>query len=296
MVEREAVDGARHGRAAVWRSGTYPIRRRAPRTLPGWLRRSDEFILIFSSAVADNGFMKIAAIGLDADDTLWHNEDHFAATEEAFADLLSPWVGIETARAELLRTETNNLHLFGYGVKSFTLSMIEAAMTLSNGEIASADLAILLERGKEMLDRPAEMLAGVEETLKTLSGSHPLLLITKGDLHHQHRKVDESGLARWFRSVEIIREKDVATYTDVLRRNDVRPDQFVMVGNSVKSDVLPAVEIGSVGVHIPYVFTWAHEVVDHKNPGGQIRNADGGNFWELNSIRELPALIDRLRT
>ena len=245
--------------------------------------------------MADNQGMKIAAIGLDADDTLWHSEDHFASTEEAFADLLSPWVGAETARAELLRTETSNLHLFGYGVKSFTLSMIEAAMTLSQGEISSHDLAVLLERGKEMLDRPAEMLAGVEETLETLAGSHSLLLITKGDLHHQHRKVDESGLARWFRSVEIVREKDVATYTDILRRHDVQPAEFVMVGNSVKSDVLPAVAMGSVGVHIPYLFTWAHEVVDHGALGVHVRNTDGANVWELQTIRELPRLIDRLQ-
>jgi putative hydrolase of the HAD superfamily len=239
--------------------------------------------------------MKIAAIGLDADDTLWHNEDHFSATEEAFADLLSPWVGVDVARAELLKTETNNLHLFGYGVKSFTLSMIEAAMTLSNGEISSSDLAVLLERGKDMLERPAEMLPGVIETLATLATNHPLLLITKGDLHHQHRKVEESQLGRWFRSVEIVREKDVSTYADVLRRHDLRADEFVMVGNSVKSDVLPAVELGAVGVHIPYHFTWAHEVVDVSVLNGHTRNEAGSAFWELQSIRELPALVERLQ-
>ena len=238
--------------------------------------------------------MKIAAIGLDADDTLWHNEDHFAATEDAFAELLAPWVDADAARAALLRIETSNLNLFGYGVKSFTLSMIEAAMTVSGGEISSADLGVLLERGKEMLDRPAILLPGVEQTLELLSSSHPLLLITKGDLHHQHRKVEGSDLSQWFRAVEVVREKDVRTYGELLLRHDLRADQFVMVGNSVKSDVLPAVELGAVGVHIPYRFTWAHETVsdaDLSHP----RNVEGASFWELTSISELPELIERLQ-
>ncbi len=237
--------------------------------------------------------MKIAAIGLDADDTLWHNEDHFAATEDSFAELVAPWVDADDARAALLQTETSNLALFGYGVKSFTLSMIEAAMTVSGGEISSADLGVLLARGKEMLDRPAILLPGVEETLEQLSSNHPLLLITKGDLHHQHRKVEGSDLSKWFRAVEVVREKDARTYGEVLLRHDLRADQFVMVGNSVKSDVLPALELGAVGVHIPYHFTWAHEKVseaDLTHP----RNVEGASFWELTSICELPALVERL--
>ena len=245
--------------------------------------------------MTDNRTMKIAAIGFDADDTLWHNEDHFAATEDAFADLVSAWASPEAARAELLRTETGNLALFGYGVKSFTLSMIEAAMTLSDGEISSADLAILLERGKEMLERPAHLLAGVADTLEELASSHPLIVITKGDLHHQHRKVEESEIHHWFQSVEVVREKDVATYAEVLRRYDLRADEFVMVGNSVKSDVLPALALGAVGVHIPYHFTWAHETVHESDLGSHARNVDGALFWELSSFRELPGLIDRLQ-
>ena len=245
--------------------------------------------------MADNRGMKIAAIGIDADDTLWHNEDHFAATEDAFADLVSTWVSPDVARAELLRTETTNLALFGYGVKSFTLSMIEAAMTLSNGEISSADLSVLLERGKEMLERPAQLLPGVADTLEELAAFHSLIVITKGDLHHQHRKVEESDVHHWFRSVEVVREKDVATYAGVLRRLDLRADEFVMVGNSVKSDVLPAVELGAVGVHIPYHFTWAHETVLDSDLGSHARNVDGASFWELSTFRELPALIERLQ-
>lgn len=239
--------------------------------------------------------MRIAAIGIDADDTLWHNEDHFAATEDAFADLLSHWVSADVARAELLRTETTNLALFGYGVKSFTLSMIEAAMTLSDGAISSADLSLLLERGKEMLERPAHLLPGVADTIEELAASHPLIVITKGDLHHQHRKVEESEIYRWFRSVEVVREKDVATYAGLLRRYDLRADEFVMVGNSVKSDVLPAVELGAVGVHIPYHFTWAHETVHEHDLGSHARNVDGASFWELTAFRELPDLIERLQ-
>jgi putative hydrolase of the HAD superfamily len=237
--------------------------------------------------------MKIAAIGFDADDTLWHNEDHFFATEEAFSDLLRPWASAEEASAELLRTETNNLELFGYGVKSFTLSMIEAAMTLSGGEIASSDLAVLLERGKDMLARPASMLPGVVETLEHLAGSHRLVLITKGDLHHQHKKVEQSGVMRWFAEVEVVREKDTSTYAALLTKHGLRADEFVMVGNSIQSDILPVTTLGGTGVHIPYVYTWAHEQADSATINEQ---RSSGTFWELSSIREVPALVNRIET
>jgi putative hydrolase of the HAD superfamily len=244
--------------------------------------------------LAENQMMKIAAVGLDADDTLWHNEDHFHATEDAFADVVRPWADAESAASELLRTETANLSLFGYGVKSFTLSMIEAAITISRGEIGADDLAALVQRGKDMLDRPASMLPGVVDTLEELAENYPLLLITKGDLHHQHRKVEESGLSRWFQAVEVVREKDAETYGGLLRRYDIAPSEFVMVGNSVKSDVLPAVALGAVGVHIPYAFTWAHEAIDPAHLSAHTRNTDGASFWELEAFIELPGLLRRL--
>jgi putative hydrolase of the HAD superfamily len=236
--------------------------------------------------------MNIDAIAFDADDTLWHNEDHFAATEDAFVDMMAPWATDEEARLALFSMETQNLDLFGYGVKAFTLSMIEAAMELSAGAISSADLAVLLERGKSMLERPAELLPGVADVLERMRRDHRLILITKGDLHHQERKVQGSGLAHHFSGIEVVSEKDPFTYRRLAKRYSIDPADFVMVGNSVKSDILPVVEIGGYGVHIPYEFTWAHEQVAEPS---ELRNEPGARIWELASIKELPAHIQTLR-
>jgi putative hydrolase of the HAD superfamily len=238
--------------------------------------------------------MNIQAIGFDADDTLWHNEDHFSATEDAFADLLSKWSDADAAKARLLAIETHNLELFGYGVKSFTLSMIEAAMELSNGEIESSDLRVLLDHGREMLLRPAELLPGVADVLEDLSEVTPLILVTKGDLHHQERKVAGSGVAHWFRSVEVVSEKDTYTYARILARNSVDAGSFLMVGNSVKSDILPVVELGGIGVHIPYSFTWGHEVVDRSSTEHLDRNSRSSRYFEVDSFKDLPELILRI--
>lgn len=238
--------------------------------------------------------MKIHAIGFDADDTLWHNEDHFAATEDAFADLLSKWCDARVAKERLLATETHNLELFGYGVKSFMLSMLETAMELSNGEIESADLRVLLDHGREMLLRPAELLPGVADVLEDLSSTSPLILVTKGDLHHQERKVEGSGVAQWFKAVEVVSEKDQSTYARILSRHSVEAHAFVMVGNSVKSDILPVVELGGTGVHIPYSFTWGHEVVDQAATRHIDRNTNSARYFEVESFKELPELLRRL--
>jgi putative hydrolase of the HAD superfamily len=236
--------------------------------------------------------MKIDAVAFDADDTLWHNEDHFAATEDAFVDMMTPWATDDEARQALFAMETQNLDLFGYGVKAFTLSMLEAAMELSAGSISSADLAVLMERGKSMLERPAELLPGVHDVLEKLHRTHQLILITKGDLHHQERKVQGSGVAHFFSAIEVVSEKDTRTYGRIARRYDIDHSNFVMVGNSVKSDILPIVELGGFGVHIPYQFTWAHEqVAAHAQPS----NEPGARIWELATMKELPPLIETLQ-
>jgi putative hydrolase of the HAD superfamily len=241
----------------------------------------------------------LTAIGFDADDTLWHNEDHFAATEEAFADLVARWASPEQASETLLATEIHNLELFGYGVKSFTLSMIEAAMELSRGEISSADLVLLLERGKEMLARPAEIISGVHDVLENLSRSHRLVLITKGDLHHQERKVLYSGVSHHFAAVEVVSEKDPQTYARVLDRYGIDPTRFLMVGNSWKSDIAPPVTLGSYGAHIPYAFTWAHEQVTTPQAANE-SEADAREMvkaprtFTLSTILEVPALVAQL--
>ena len=234
--------------------------------------------------------MKIDAIGFDADDTLWHNEDHFAATEDAFAELMVPWASDTQARETLLAVEMQNLELFGYGVKAFTLSMIEAAMAVSNGAISPSDLGVLLERGKAMLERPAELLQGVSEVLSHLAESHRLIVITKGDLHHQERKIESSGISHLFSAIEVVSEKDTSTYQRIIRRHSINPDRFIMVGNSVKSDILPVLELGGMGIHIPYQFTWAHEHATLYNPA-----STNPRIWELESVREVPPLIQLIQ-
>lgn len=226
-------------------------------------------------------------IGFDADDTLWHSENHFVVTEDRFRALVSPWLSDREAADRLLARERDNLCLFGYGVKGFTLSMIETAIAASDGTIPSAAIARIIEWGKELLAHPVELLPGVAEAIDALAADHRLVLVTKGDLFHQESKIAESGLAERFDRVEILSDKTPDHYRAVMGRVGVEPERFLMVGNSVRSDVLPVVEIGAAAVHIPYHYTWGHEVVD----GGP---EPAGPWHRLDSIGELPDLIGRL--
>lgn len=226
--------------------------------------------------------MKISLIGLDADDTLWHSESHFAVTEQRFGELLSPWIDSEAAASRLLEAERENLRLFGYGIKGFTLSMIETALLVSEGAVPSAAIGEIVGWGKEMLDHPVELLPDVEETIGRLKAAgYRLALLTKGDLFHQESKIAESGLAERFEFIEIMSEKAPANYQQVLDRLNVPSDEFLMVGNSVRSDVLPVLELGGHAVHVPYHVTWGHERVD----------CERGDWHELASLSELPALL-----
>ena len=230
--------------------------------------------------------MTVSVVGLDADDTLWHSENHFAVTEERFRALLQPWLPADAVGERLLSRERANLELFGYGAKGFTLSMIETALEISEGQIAASAIQELIGWGKELLSHPVELLDQVEETVKLLSGSYRLALITKGDLFHQESKVAESGLADYFDRVEILTEKSPASYRRVLGRLDVEPSSFVMVGNSLRSDVLPVVEIGGLAVHIPYGITWGHEAVEPET--------ETITWSQITSLAELPPLLSRL--
>ena len=230
--------------------------------------------------------MTITTIGFDADDTLWHSETHFAVTEERFAALVSPWLSADDAASRLLDQERANLATFGYGVKGFTLSMIETAVAASDGTIPSSAIQNIIDWGKEMLRHPVDLLDGVAETIDALSGRYRLALITKGDLFHQESKIAESGLAERFEQVEILSEKSPAQYQAVLDRLSVQPSSFLMVGNSVRSDVLPVVELGAQAVHIPYGITWVHEKVD--------RNAVEQCWHHLDRIDQLPDLLAAL--
>ena len=234
----------------------------------------------------------VTAIGLDADDTLWHNEDHFHHVEEEFAALISLHtddVDAATALAALAETERTNVTIYGYGVKSFTISMIETAIALTGGSIPSAELSALINHGKDMLRRPTDLLPHVPGIVEQLASRYRLVLITKGDPLHQNAKVAGSGLAHHFEQIEVVDEKDPATYRRVIARHRIDPEGFVMVGNSLKSDVLPVLEIGGIGIHVPYQFTWALEQAEMAQ-----HDTDTGRFHVLEHLGQLPALLTTL--
>jgi putative hydrolase of the HAD superfamily len=226
-------------------------------------------------------------VGFDADDTLWHNENIFEHTHQRYRALLARFHDAATVERTLFATEMRNLELYGYGVKGFTLSAIETAISLTDGRISAEEIQQLIALGKDMLAHPVELLDGVEETLAALGGRHQLLLITKGDLRDQERKLAKSRLVSRFRQVEIVSEKDEATYRGIFRRHGVAPERFIMVGNSLKSDILPVLALGGVGVHVPYHLTWAAERVD------EVPSA-AGRFFRIGSMRELLALVNDL--
>jgi putative hydrolase of the HAD superfamily len=205
--------------------------------------------------------MPITVVGLDGDDTLWHNETRFQLTQAELKELLQRHVPDADVGKHLADVEMKNLGIYGYGVKAFTLSMIETAIELTDRRIPAADIEVILGWGKRMLMEPTELLPGVEEALRELSLRFDLVLITKGDLFDQESKLARSGLAGLFLGVEILSEKNVNSYRGVLTRRGIKPEEFVMVGNSLRSDVLPVLELGARAVHIPYEVTWHHEEV-----------------------------------
>ncbi|WLT30037.1 HAD family hydrolase [Geothrix sp. PMB-07] len=224
----------------------------------------------------------IRTLAFDADDTLWHNETHYAETQEAFRALLRQYHDDAWIDERLHATEMRNLSHYGYGIKGFTLSMIETALELTEDRLDGVGIRQVVELGKAMLAKPVEPLPGVAEVLRQLAGTHDLMLITKGDLFDQETKLVKSGLGGHFSKVEIVSEKDEATYAAILERHGLASESFVMVGNSVKSDILPVLALGGRAVHIPYHLTWAHEVV---------ASPEGAPFPVLGSIQELPNLL-----
>src|SRR3982075_3284806 len=209
--------------------------------------------------------MPIRVVGFDGDDTLWHNETRFNLTQDQLRDLLRRHVPDADVHAHLAEMEMKNLGIYGYGVKAFTLSMIETAIELTEGKIPTSDLEVILGWGKRMLMEPTELLEGVEAALHELNGRYDLLLITKGDLFDQESKLARSGLADLFAGVEILSEKNVESYRTILARRGIKAEEFVMVGNSLKSDIAPVLALGGRAVHIPYPVTWHHEVVPEES-------------------------------
>jgi putative hydrolase of the HAD superfamily len=228
----------------------------------------------------------ISTIAFDADDTLWHNERHFAEAQRTFQFLLADYVDPERADAILLETERRNIALYGFGVKGFVLSMLEAASILTERQASSLLNDSILALGRQMLSHPVELLPFVSETLYQLRGQWSLMLITKGDLIHQERKIAHSGLADVFDHVEIVSDKNVETYTRIFDRHGQGARRAVMVGNSLKSDVLPALDAGAFGVHVPHEFTFALENAEAP--------LEHGRFHVLPHLGGLPALIDSI--
>jgi putative hydrolase of the HAD superfamily len=206
----------------------------------------------------------LKVIAFDADDTLFINETYFAETEQKFCGLMEDYLSHQSISKELFKMEIDNLKLYGYGIKGYILSMIEAAMRISNNTLPIEIIEKILQYGKELLEKPIVLLDGVEETLEALYGKYKLVVATKGDLLDQRRKLHNSGLGHYFHHIEVMSDKQEVDYSDLIRRLEIKPSEFFMIGNSLKSDVLPVLAIGGHAVHIPFHTTWAHEKIDHK--------------------------------
>jgi putative hydrolase of the HAD superfamily len=207
-------------------------------------------------------------IGFDADDTLWVNETYFREAEEKAGKLLSHYETPNKIDQELFKMEIKNLPTYGYGVKGFMLSMIELAIELSNGTVSNEVISKMLTIGKDMIHEPIELLDGVEKVLKVLSKDYKLIVATKGDLLDQERKLEKSGLIDYFHHVEVLSEKENVNYSKLLKHLDIKPSEFLMIGNSLKSDILPLVSIGAQAIHVPFHTTWQHETVTKKETNG----------------------------
>jgi putative hydrolase of the HAD superfamily len=228
-------------------------------------------------------------IAFDADDTLWHNEPLYRSTQRQVLDILAHYHDTEWIERRMYETEVRNLEHYGYGIKGFTLSMIETAIELTEGRISGAEVGQIIELTREMFRAPVELLDGVEETITTLAASHDLMLITKGDLFEQQAKVARSGLANHFSKIEIVPVKVRETYQSIAAKHRINPRRFLMIGNSMRSDILPVIEMGGRAVHIPYETTWEHEVVPEEELLGK-------EFIRLAHIRELLVLIEEWKT
>ena len=229
----------------------------------------------------------IRIIGFDADDTLWHNESIFERAQERYRLLLAKYHPAAEVNRALFATEMRNLRLYGYGIKGFMLSATETAIELTRGAVSAAEIREIIALGQDMLAHPVELLPDIGEIVPALARDFRLVLITKGDLHDQERKIAESGLAAHFHAVEILSEKDGPAYERVLRRHGVAHAEFAMVGNSLKSDILPVLALGGAGVHVPYHLTWQHEHIE-ASPTDQPR------FRRIGRLAELPAILPSL--
>ncbi len=226
----------------------------------------------------------IKVIGFDADDTLWDNEPFYRQTEHEFCMLLKDFMDEETLNKELYHTEIGNLPLYGYGIKAFTLSLIETAIRISDGKVSASTINSIVDLGKKQLNQPVRLIDSVETVLAKLQSHYRLIIATKGDLLDQETKLTKSGLANYFHHIEIMSDKGERNYLDLIHHLDIKPEEFLMVGNSLKSDVIPVINLGGYGVFVPYHTTWQHEYVDE----GAV---DAHNFIKIDSLGNLLPLL-----
>ena len=229
----------------------------------------------------------LTTIGFDADDTLWENEHFFRLTEAHFAELLADYAEPEHLAARLLDAEKRNLAHYGFGIKGFTLSMIETAIEITDGKVPGQIIGRIVAAGREMLSHPVNTLPHVHDTLEVLTASHTLVLITKGDLFDQERKLAQSGLGEFFNAVEIVSDKSRATYSTAFARHGDGPERAMMVGNSLRSDVLPAIQAGGWGTYVPHDLTWDYERAEEP--------ANLPRFTKIETLADLAPLIERLK-
>lgn len=227
---------------------------------------------------------QIHYIAFDADDTLWNNEPFFRATEEHFARLMHPFASNQESKNKLFEKEVANIPLYGFGIKGFVLSMMETASEIANGNLSAEIVQQIIAFGKEMLTMPVELLPGVEEVLKTLSTQYRLIVATKGDLLDQERKLEKSGLLPYFHHIEVMSDKKRHNYLALLKHLDCNPENFLMIGNSLKSDIQPVIELGAYAFHIPHHTTWQHEELD--NPLTHARLKSFRSIYEILSLLE----------
>ena len=232
----------------------------------------------------------IALVGFDADDTLWRSQDYFDDAQAQFERIVGAYVDLDDAGARLYAVEKRNIALFGYGVKGMVLSMIESAVEITEARIGAADLHRIVELGKSLLRHPVELLPDVREAVQRIAADWPVVLITKGDLFHQEAKVRDSGLADLFRRIEIVSEKDAATYARLFEEFGIAPARFLMIGNSLRSDIAPVLELGGWGVHVPYHTTWAHEAEASLAHGSERMRTIAGIGELAQAVRELDAI------
>ena len=225
----------------------------------------------------------VKTIAFDADDTLWHNEPYFDEAQARFCKLFQDFASSQEILGLILNHQVKNLPLYGFGIKAFTLSMIEVALELTNHNIPGQGIEQIITIGKDLLQKPVELMPNVEEVLESLQGKYKLIVATKGDLKDQHRKLHDSGIGHYFHHIEVLSDKTELDYEKMLGRLEIQAEDFLMIGNSLKSDVLPIINIGGYGIHVPYHTTWEYEKIDFK--------IEHENFLALNNIEEVLKIL-----